>query len=429
MIKNNWILIPILTSLTFLAVYQSVDSQMWNTLEVFSHALGASALVLMATSCILAARLPGLEKLLGGMDRVYKQHKWLGITALLYVAFHQHATAKFDRVSPWVNAPTYRTWHLPGGNFWPENFESLAVVGLVLIIVTALNRNIRYSLWRWIHKFSGLIMLFAAGHVLTTTSLFPYKSPAATLLTVFVGLGSVAFIYRLFFYNWVNRGRLYQVSSVERFPRGIALEMKPTRKAISYEPGSFVFLSFEKKGMKDPHPFSIATAPQEDGTLSFIIRSEGNFTRKLRKQIEVGDSLRVRGPYGKFHRSDKGASELWVAGGVGIAPFISWLENMKAPPSAPVHLYYSYRDGDSIINCEKLKSLAEAKGVRFTALCSSRGETLNAEHINANAAASGAKNLQAYYCGPEGLYHSLRSLLRKAGIPLSSLKTELFNFR
>jgi predicted ferric reductase len=427
MIKNNWLIIPILTLPTFLAVYQSVDSKMWNTLEVFSHAVGASALVLLATTCILSSRLPGLEKLFGGMDRVYSQHKWLGITALLYVAFHQHATGKFERISPWSEEPTYRTWNIRGGNTWPENFESLAIVGLVLIIVTALNRNIRYSLWRWIHKLSGLVLVFAAAHASTTTSLFPYKSPAGAWLTIFVGLGIIAFIYRLFFYDLINRGQPYKVTSVERFPRGVAIDIQPSRKAMPYEPGSFVFLSFEKKGMKAPHPFSIATAPQEDGTLSFKIRSEGDFTRKLRKQIDVGDCLRVRGPYGKFHRSEKGISEIWVAGGVGIAPFIGWLEGMEAPPSAPVHLYYSYREGDSIVNCEKLKSLAEAKGVSFTSLCSTKGETLKSEHIS--TAGSSAKDLQAYYCGPEGLYHSLRKLLRKAGIPSSSLKTELFNFR
>jgi predicted ferric reductase len=39
-------------------------------------------------SLVLATRLPWLEAPLGGMDRVYRSHKWAGILACAFAALH-----------------------------------------------------------------------------------------------------------------------------------------------------------------------------------------------------------------------------------------------------------------------------------------------------------------------------------------------------
>ena len=52
----------------------------------------------------------------------------------------------------------------------------------------------------------------------------------------------------------------------------------------------------------EPHPFTIAEAPNEDGNLRFVIRICGDYTRKLAEELKAGMNLEVVGPYGKFNR-------------------------------------------------------------------------------------------------------------------------------
>lgn len=419
--NNSWVLTTVVSVLTLCLVLISVDEKyLSDNLDiVLSLASGSISMVLMAVSCMLAIRLPAYEKIFGGLDRVYEQHKWLGIWALVILSYHLLVKAGIKGADSQAIFQMARPW--------PHLIQGAAAIGLTMIIVTSLNRSIRYSLWRWIHKLSGFVFLIAAAHWLTAKTIITLTSPAGLWMAVLCGLGAAAFLYRLVVYDWLHHGKAYEVTEIDKFPRGMTLTIKPKGKSIDYHPGSFVFLSFKQKGMSEPHPFSVASAPHEDGSLSFVIRSEGDWTRQLRKQLEIGTALQVIGPYGKFHRTDDGKSEVWVAGGVGIAPFMAWLESMSEPPTSPIHLYYSYREDDAIVDRERLQNLAEEKGVIFTALCSTKGETLQREHLDVITAAK--DKIRAYYCGPEGLCKALRSIMRKTGIPASQLKTELFNFR
>src|SRR5690606_31356086 len=60
----------------------------WWTPAMLRLVCGISALALMATAAILAARWPMMEELFGGLDRVYDAHKWLGIWALVLASVH-----------------------------------------------------------------------------------------------------------------------------------------------------------------------------------------------------------------------------------------------------------------------------------------------------------------------------------------------------
>lgn len=59
-------------------------------------AIGAAGFVAMALALILAARPRALEPLFGGLDRMYRAHKWLGITALATMVLHDMIDPDFD---------------------------------------------------------------------------------------------------------------------------------------------------------------------------------------------------------------------------------------------------------------------------------------------------------------------------------------------
>lgn len=55
---------------------------------VFMQYSGALAIGVMSVAMVLAARPVRLEKPLGGLDKMYRLHKWLGITALVVSLAH-----------------------------------------------------------------------------------------------------------------------------------------------------------------------------------------------------------------------------------------------------------------------------------------------------------------------------------------------------
>ena len=64
----------------------------------FGIAVGAAAVVAMAQTLILAARPPLVEPLFGGLDRMYRVHKWLGISAMVLMILHQQIEPDFERL-------------------------------------------------------------------------------------------------------------------------------------------------------------------------------------------------------------------------------------------------------------------------------------------------------------------------------------------
>jgi predicted ferric reductase len=67
-----------------------------NTLGI---ATGTTAVVAMSQCLILAARPRLLEPLFGGLDRMYRAHRWLGIAALGLMLAHNQLVPDFER---WV---------------------------------------------------------------------------------------------------------------------------------------------------------------------------------------------------------------------------------------------------------------------------------------------------------------------------------------
>ena len=81
-------LVGLVVVLSFCALWLSVPASSRLSLGTLSLGSGIAAVALMATAALLAARWPWVESFLGGLDRVYAAHKWLGIWALVLACVH-----------------------------------------------------------------------------------------------------------------------------------------------------------------------------------------------------------------------------------------------------------------------------------------------------------------------------------------------------
>jgi predicted ferric reductase len=100
-------------------------------------------------------------------------------------------------------------------------------------------------------------------------------------------------------------------------------------KMAKRKAGQFASLSIMMGGgWSDPHPFSIANAP-EDPFLCLTIKKAGPFTSAI-PDLKPGTEVSCMGPVGLFCK-DIDAKPLLVmmAGGVGVTPFLSVLRHFK----------------------------------------------------------------------------------------------------
>ncbi len=106
---------------------------------------------------------------------------------------------------------------------------------------------------------------------------------------------------------------------------GLTIIRIALRKSLSYRAGQFAFLSFPKnKELKGTHPFSFLSSPGDGGdTLSFGIKTEGDFTEKL-TSLDQGAPVHVDAPYGAFF-PPRNKKICLIGTGIGIVPMLSIL--------------------------------------------------------------------------------------------------------
>ncbi len=121
------------------------------------------------------------------------------------------------------------------------------------------------------------------------------------------------------------------------------------RNAFHHEPGQFVEVSIFGVGEA---PISISSSPSKSGFIELCVRRAGAVTQALHKK-QCGDIVGLRGPFGRgFPFEDmKGHDILLVAGGLGIAPLRSLINNIHDERSdfGNVTIIYGAKTPDEIM--------------------------------------------------------------------------------
>jgi predicted ferric reductase len=141
----------------------------------------------------------------------------------------------------------------------------------------------------------------------------------------------------------------YTVTDVRR-PNDTTVEvsLEPLRTPIRFVPGQFVFLAFGGPSGWQRHPFSVASA-SSDRRLEVAVKAVGDYTRVLRETVRPETPAKIAGPFGGFDFRRGGKQQIWIAGGIGITPFMSWIRSLDDDFDREVAFYYSIaRDADGL---------------------------------------------------------------------------------
>lgn len=401
--------------------FAEVPSQTWATTAALSLVCGVSALALMAAAAILAARWPVVESLFGGLDRVYEVHKWLGVFALSFASVHLLFKA---------GAPSWETNAIVDlAPEWTRFVRQASFVALMAIVILALNRNIPYSVWRWWHRLSGPLFLIVVAHWLSIKSPIELGSGAGLWLAALSSLAVVAAAYKLLLYPLVASHGHYQVVNVIRGPAAAEIELEPISHRAPFDPGHFGFLRMRADGLREPHPFTIASAPSPEGRIRFVIRALGDYTTRLISGVEPGMYADVYAPYGRFERKPECAREIWIGGGVGISPFIAWMRDDQAGRFDQVTLFYFFTPGRVFPDVAVLAAMAQERGIEFVPISTGPASEVFVQRFGDIVRSADAATLDIAVCGPKGLLGAVRRAANDLGVRGDLIRHELFAFR
>ncbi len=415
-----------------------IDSQAaWTWREEFIYLSGTAAFVFMTLAMVIAVRPAWLDRAMNGLDKAYGLHKWAGICATVCVLLHWLA----ERVPKWMVEFGWVTHpgHLGGDAVPPawqvQLVDSGALVGewtfyvLTALVVLALFQRIPYRWFRYVHKVFPLVYLAAAYHVLAM--LFKgswWATPAGWLLAVLTAVGVVASCVSLFQRIGASRKVKAVIRNVEGHDNGLVdITLQVLGNGFRHESGQFAFVSFEHDD--EPHPFTIASSGDDPHTLRFAIKALGDFTNTLPVDLREGQTVEIEGPYGQFGFDVDGERQVWVAGGIGITPFMSRLEALANCGGAkqPVDLWYCTRSERDGAFPDRLDELCEQAGVTLH-----RVYAEHKQYLNANTIWAAVKNLcgvDVWFCGPQGFAESLRKGLARYGFRDSAFHYDRFSMR
>jgi len=204
--------------------------------------------------------------------------------------------------------------------------------------------------------------------------------------------------------------------------------------AVEFEPGQFMELEIPGTGIR--RAYSLANTPNWCGEMEFLIRLQagGQFCTYLDERAAVGQMLTVYGPAGAFGMSAGSLNPaVFVAGGTGLAPFLSILRRMREwDEDYRVHLLFGVNEEAELFYLEELQRLQAAlPGFSFEVCVWKPAGTWSgftgtpAAALERYLAANGYA-CDLYLCGPPLLVAAATEVARAAGIPDSQVFSEQF---
>jgi propane monooxygenase reductase subunit len=128
---------------------------------------------------------------------------------------------------------------------------------------------------------------------------------------------------------------------------------------VKFFPGQYMDITVPGTGQV--RSFSMANTSSRDGLLEFVIKvyPDGLFSQFLDKELQVGDRLKLTGPFGVFTLRDSDAELVFVGGGAGMAPILSLLRSMA---ERGIHrkatFFYGARTQRDLCFDEELRAIA-----------------------------------------------------------------------
>lgn len=403
-------------------IFPPINDGRENFLRTYvGEVLGSIVIVLMSFSLFLSARPKWAEPYFGGLDKMYQTHRRTSTSAFLLLFVK-------------LMVVPITTVNLRLGNY----LAIISFLGIVAIVLPTLAPRIpilnklsgpTYESWKKLHRYIGIFFILGYIHALTINALSAFI--AINWVQIFFIIGVVSYLYTEVFGRFLRKYVPYTVEAVNHPNKSVAeVVLRPKKDPIpKHRAGQFLFVRFlGDNTLNESHPFTISSAPNET-VLRLTIKACGDFTRHLFANLKAGMDAVIEGAYGMFDYKTGGQKQIWIAGGIGVTPFLSFIRDLEAGLDRDVDFYYTVRHREEAVFVDEI----EAAGTRHPRLktrvrFSSVDGSLSVDEIIANAGGS-LYGYDIYMCGPLPMVQAFEQKFLEAGIPAANIHFEEFNFR
>ena len=402
---------------------------------------GVIAIGVMSFAMVLAARPKAIEPPLGGLDKTYRLHKWLGIAALVFGIVHWiwAKGTKWAVGWGWLTRPargggsaqTLGTLEqlLRSQRRVAEFLGEWTFYAAVVLIVLALIKRFPYRLFAKTHIILAALYLVLVFHTVVLLDFRYWIQPIGIVMAIMVTAGIAASVTILLKRVGADHKVTGRIESLIQYPELRALEINIAVDDgwPGHRPGQFAFLTTDHR--EGAHPYTIASAwDSQERRLTVFAKALGDHTSELPERLNIGDPIMVEGPYGCFTFTDRGTRQIWIGGGIGITPFIARMKHLAQTRDRQhvIDLFHPTADFSQPA-IDNLCADAKAAGVQLHLLVDAKDGLLSGERLR--SAVPDWREASIWFCGPVGLGRALRQDLKAHGLNPRNFHQELFQMR
>jgi predicted ferric reductase len=394
-----------------------------------SVALGFVGLTQIGLQFILIARFRRVTAPYG-IDIILRYHRQIAMVAVAAILLHPAIIM--------IDNPSRAKLLNPLGGNWASRMGLLSVLALVLTVALSVGRDrlrLNYEAWRMAHLLLGVLAVAAAQAHVSMAGLY---TNTTLKHAVWVGMAalmvSVAVLLRVV-KPLAQRRRAWRVRDVHEEPGDtytLALEAA-AHDGIRFDPGQFAWLKLGSPFTLDEHPFSFASSAQQTDRVAFGIKALGDFSGNV-KRIPRGATVYLDGPHGAFSMDRYQApGYVFIAGGIGITPFLSMLRTMADRGDArPVTLIYADRSLDELAYGDSLRDLAGRVQLDIVVVLENAPDGWEGERglitneLLERHLPDDARHRMHMICGPPIMMDLVQDALLEHGVPQRHIQLERF---
>ena len=406
------------------------------TVSYIGQWCGAESILLLSVALVLISTLPWVEVWFDGIDRAAIWHRRVAMTGMFLLLPHILLSSGdggsggllglvgllgLTALVVWAVLPRWQS-------VVPRPLRGMIIAGMAM---PGVRQSLRifggYERWRALHRTTGIFVAAGFAHGVLDGTPFGGAPILRWSLVATGGIGVAFYVYRELLARFFLSLHDYQVQSVCEVDEGLVeIWLRPVGRAMNFVPGQFAMIYLEGKDGWHRHPFTIASAPHE-GVVRVTVKALGDYTSRLTELIEPGMPAVIGGPHGRFFHTRGTDHQVWIAGGVGVAPFLSWLRALDHHPIRHVDFFYSVV-GQAPFADEINEITAQHAGLRTHLIDTSVSGRLTTEQI-LRTVGGDPNGLTVFMCGPAPMVSSFQKGLRTAGVPARRIHREYFDWR
>ncbi len=227
------------------------------------------------------------------------------------------------------------------------------------------------------------------------------------------------------------QGTLSRVENLSDSTITFDIQLDEGQPDINFLAGQYVNVGIP--GTTETRSYSFSSKPGNRLT-GFVVRNvpNGKMSEFLSKTVKSGDKMAFTGPFGSFYLRDVARPVLMLAGGTGIAPFMSMLQVLEEKGSTqPVRLVFGVTNDFDLVEIEKLNALQEKlpwfEYRTVVAHADSQHERKGyvTGHVENEWLNQG--DVDIYLCGPVPMVEAVRGWLDTEGVKPKNFLFEKFS--